>query len=180
MKGARASVEVVVAGLTIDPITNMPIVVLKDPAGKYQLPIWIGLVEASAIATQLEKIQLARPMTHDLFKSLLGEVGATLERVEVRELHEDTFFADLHVAFAGKDIVLDARPSDAIALALRTGAKIFVAQEVLDQAKNAEKATDVDAEKSSAAGALLAAQPPSKWAEILESLSPEDFGKFKM
>src|SRR5579859_5469350 len=105
-----ATVEVVVAGLTIDPITNMPIVVLRDLAGKQQLPIWIGLVEASSIATQLEKIELPRPMTHDLMKVLLETVGATVDWVEVSELKEDTFFARLHLTVDGRKIVLDCRP----------------------------------------------------------------------
>jgi bifunctional DNase/RNase len=188
---ARSGVEVQVAGLTIDPYTNMPVVILKDHGGRYQLPIWIGLVEASAIATQLENIQLARPMTHDLMKTLLERVSATVERVEVTELKDETFFASLVVQLAdGGELVLDSRPSDAIAIALRTGAKIFVAEEILQNAKAADLATDVEAaagdrsaERSSEkmpAGAVLAGQPPSKWAEILANLSPEDFGKFKM
>jgi bifunctional DNase/RNase len=187
MKGARQTVEVEVAGLTIDPYTNMPIVVLKDLAGKYQLPIWIGLVEASAIATQLEKIELARPMTHDLMRQLMEAVGATLDRVEVTELKNDTFFASLYFESKGKAVVLDARPSDAIALALRTGAKIYVSQDVLETARQAEKAAEVPGSgeerpvlEKAGPGAALAGQPPSKWAEILASLSPEDFGKFKM
>ena len=184
MKGARASVEVQVAGLTIDPFTNMPIVVLRDLAGKHSVPIWIGLVEASAIATQLENIKLARPMTHDLMTQLMEQVGATLDRIEVTELREETFFANLYITFGKQALVFDARPSDAIALALRTGAKIYVAPDVIDQAKLAEQKADLPGDKPapdrSGPGALLAGQPPAKWAEILESLSPEDFGKFKM
>lgn len=183
MKGARASVEVQVAGLTIDPFTNMPIIVLRDAAGKHQVPIWIGLVEASAIATQLEKIQLARPMTHDLLKSLMDQVGATIDRVEVTELKGDTFYANIYVNAGGKGLVFDARPSDAIAMALRANAKIYVAQDVIDQAELAEQKSDVrSGEKMdrSGPGSVLAGHPPSKWAEILASLSPEDFGKFKM
>src|SRR5688572_12620264 len=98
------SVEVQVAGLTIDPYTNMPIVVLRDLDGKRQLPIWIGLVEASSIATQLEKVELARPMTHDLMKTLFDETGAKLDRVEVSELRDDTFFANLHLVIGGKPV----------------------------------------------------------------------------
>jgi len=186
MKGARASVEVQVAGLTIDPYTNMPIVVLRDLAGKHQVPIWIGLVEASAIATQLENIKLARPMTHDLMKQLMEKVGAKLERIEVTELKDDTFYANLYVTFGKEAFVFDARPSDAIALALRTGAKIYVAPDVIEQAKLAEQKSDLPAPVDRPAGEkpspgnVLAGQPPSKWAEILENLSPEDFGKFKM
>lgn len=185
------SVEVQVAGLTMDPGTNMPIVVLRDEAGTVQLPIWIGLVEASAIATQLEKVQLARPMTHDLLKTVLDKTGTRLERVEITELRDDTFFAALHMVVAGKPVVLDSRPSDAIALALRTGARIFVAAQVLDATRRADEAADAKAAKESPSTGdapperprvadLLATNPPAKWAEILESLSPEDFGKFKM
>lgn len=188
------SVEVHVAGLTIDPATNMPIVVLRDEDGKWQVPIWIGLVEASAIATQLEKVELSRPMTHDLMKSVLDHTGTTLEKVEITELREDTFFASLHMVVGGKTVVLDSRPSDAIALALRTGARIFVAMSVLEATARPEtQAAAAAAKKARAArpdalptperpkvSELLAANPPAKWAEILENLSPEDFGKFKM
>ena len=180
------SVQVQVAGLTIDPVTNMPIVVLRDTAGRWQLPIWIGLVEASAIATQLEKVQLARPMTHDLMKSVLEHTGTRVARVEVTELKDDTFFASIHLQVSGKAVVLDSRPSDAIALALRMEAPIFVAVEVLEASRRAEEATDPtpkgepnpsDRQK---VVDLLSSHPPAKWAEILENLSPEDFGKFKM
>src|SRR5256885_10712206 len=173
------SIEVQVAGLTIDPITNMPIVVLRDLAGKQQLPIWIGLVEASSIATQLEKIELARPMTHDLLKVFLQTTGATLEKVEISELKEDTFFANLHLTIDGKPVVLDSRPSDAIALALRTGSPIYVAQQVLDQSKRVERATSPQSSSNLPQPDDLMTQPPSKWAEMLEKLSPDSF-KFKM
>lgn len=174
-----ASIEVQVAGLTIDPITNMPIVVLKDLAGKQQLPIWIGLVEASSIATQLEKIELARPMTHDLLKTLLTTTGAKLERVEISELKEDTFFANLHLTIDGKPVVLDSRPSDAIALALRTGSRIYVATDVLEQSRRADLATEPRSGDNAPRPDDLMSHPPSKWAEMLEKLSPESF-KFKM
>ena len=187
------SVEVQVAGLTIDPATNMPIVVLRDEDGKWQVPIWIGLVEASAIATQLEKVELSRPMTHDLMKTVLDKTGTTLEKVEITELREDTFFATLHMLVGGKPVVLDSRPSDAIALALRTGARIFVAMSVLEATSRPETQAAAAVKRARAArpdalpaperpkvSELLAANPPAKWAEILENLSPEDFGKFKM
>ncbi len=179
------SVEVEVAGLTIDPFTNMPIVVLRDPAGNQQLPIWIGLVEASAIATQLEKIELARPMTHDLLKTLMEKTGTRLTRVEVATLKDDTFFAELHLLIDGKEQVLDSRPSDAIAIALRTNAPIFVSQEVLAAARRVDEAMAArtgpsPSSSTSQAGSPLTGQPPSKWAEILAKLSPEEFGKFKM
>lgn len=181
------SLEVEVAGLTIDPSTKMPIVVLRDPAGTLQIPIWIGLVEASAIATQLENVQLSRPMTHDLMKTVLETTGTKLEKIEITELRDDTFFAAIHMRVAGKPVVLDSRPSDAIALALRTGARIFVAPQVLEATRRADEAADAKAAKAADEAAerprvadLLATNPPAKWAEILENLSPEDFGKFKM
>lgn len=187
------AVEVQVAGLTIDPATNMPVVVLRDEDGKWQVPIWIGLVEASAIATQLEKVELARPMTHDLLKTVLDRTGTRLEKVEITELREDTFFASLHMVFDGKPFVLDSRPSDAIALALRTGARIFVAMDVLKAtarpepgtaASGARRRPEPQGEPSTPerprVSDLLANNPPAKWAEILENLLPEDFGKFKM
>lgn len=185
------SVEVQVAGLTIDPVTNMPIVVLRDLGGSFQLPIWIGLVEASAIATQLEKVQLARPMTHDLMKTVLQTTGTRVDRVEVTRLEEDTFFAEIHLVVAEKAVALDSRPSDAIALALRMEAPIFVSAQVLEASRRNEEATtprpgqpaaevkDPAADRPRVAD-LLATHPPTKWAEILENLSPEDFGKFKM
>lgn len=179
---SNASVEVEVAGLTIDPMTNMPIVVLRDLAGTQQLPIWIGLVEASSIATQIEKIELARPMTHDLMKSVLELSGATLERVEVCDLKDDTFFANLHFAVGGKRVVMDSRPSDAIALALRTGARIFVAGRVMEAARRIERATEPQGAEPKPRGAeetSMQLQSPTKWAEMLEKLSPDSF-KFKM
>ena len=182
------SVEVQVAGLTIDPATNMPIVVLRDEDGKWQVPIWIGLVEASAIATQLEKVELSRPMTHDLMKTVLEKTGTRLEKVEITELREDTFYASLHMLVAGKPVVLDSRPSDAIALALRTGARIFVAMSVLEataQPADERKGTPKGGEPPPTpdrprVADLLATVPPAEWAKLLEKLSPEDFGKFKM
>lgn len=181
MKNPSDRVEVEVAGLSIDPFTNMPIVVLRDPATTRQLPIWIGLVEASSIATQLEKLELNRPMTHDLMKSVLESVGARLEEVEVAELKDDTFYANLRLAIpSGKTVVMDSRPSDAIALALRTGAKIFVSRAVFEQTQRVEESTDAKTGDRPRADNVLSGQPPSKWAEILEKLSPDDFGKFKM
>ena len=201
MSGARAeggvapwypahmkSVEAQVAGLTIDPVTNMPIVVLRDVGGRWQLPIWIGLVEASAIATQLENVKLARPMTHDLMRQMLVSTGTSLDRVEVTDLKEDTFFAAIHLTVNGKPVVLDSRPSDAIAMALRMEAPIFVAEPVLEASRRAEEASEPrsggkpggEAAERPRFADLLANNPPTKWREILENLSPEDFGKFKM
>jgi bifunctional DNase/RNase len=129
-------VDMKVSGLTIDPLTNMPILVLKDHEGRQAVPIWIGLIEASAIATELERIQLARPMTHDLMHNLLGCVGARVERVEVHDLRDKTFYASIVLLHPdGRSIAIDSRPSDAIALALRAEAPIRVAKKVIDRVR---------------------------------------------
>src|SRR3990167_799221 len=123
-------VEMKVTGLTIDPFTNMPIIILKDMDEKSALPIWIGLIEASAIATELEKIKLARPMTHDLLKNILQALSVRVERVEVNDLADNTFYARIHLTGGDRDHVIDSRPSAAIALALRVGAPIYVDRSV--------------------------------------------------
>lgn len=163
-------VQMKVTGLTIDPFTSMPIIILKDLEEKCALPIWIGLIEASAIATELESIQLARPMTHDLLKHILESVEVTVKRVEVNDLSDNTFYACLTLNHGGSDMVIDARPSDAIAIALRTGAPIFVAKKVIEKSRKIDLAEETG-DKSSR---------KQKWTEILENLSPDDFGKYKM
>ncbi|MBI4238718.1 MAG: bifunctional nuclease family protein [Deltaproteobacteria bacterium] len=162
-------IEMKVTGLTIDPFTSMPIIILKDVEEKNVLPIWIGLIEASAIATELEKIQLSRPMTHDLLRNILRSVGVEVNRVAVTDLADNTFYARIYLREDGKEIELDARPSDAIALALRAKAPIFVEKTVVDKSRKIDLSKESDAELKK-----------QKWAEILESLSPEDFGKYKM
>lgn len=164
-------VEMKVTGLTIDPFTSMPIVILKDLDEKQALPIWIGLIEASAIATELEKIQLSRPMTHDLLKSILEEVEVSVEKVVIHDLADNTFYATIILKKEGKEMFMDARPSDAIAMSLRTKAKIFVEQTVIDKSRKIDLAKEVLDKESG---------KKQKWAEILENLSPEDFGKYKM
>lgn len=165
-------VEMRVTGLTIDPFTNMPIIILKDAEEKSALPIWIGLIEASAIATELEKIQLARPMTHDLMKNILQTLGVRVEKVEVNDLLDNTFYARIYLAIDGKEFVIDSRPSDAIALALRASAPIFVEKKVI------EKSRQVDLSKEGREGEKKGDR--EKWSEILENLNPGDFGKYKM
>ncbi len=164
-------IEMKVTGLTIDPFTNMPIIILKDMEEKSALPIWIGLIEASAIATELEKIKLARPMTHDLMKNVLGVLGVRVIKVEVNDLCDNTFYARIFLTREDKEFMIDARPSDAIALALRVGAPIYVDRKVI------EKSRQIDLGKDEATGDKSGQQ---KWAEFLENLSPEDFGKYKM
>ena len=160
-----------VTQLTVDPMTNIPIVILKDIASeKEAVPIWIGLSEASAIATELEKIALERPMTHDLLKNIIGEVGVRVDRVEVHDFKDDIFYATIYLIGAdGKEIEVDSRPSDALALALRCGARICVARKVIDEANKMDKRPDV-----------AAAEDGEAEGGILEHLDDEDFGKWKM
>jgi bifunctional DNase/RNase len=164
-------IEMKVSGLTIDPITNTPIVILKDLQEKKAIPIWIGLFEASAIATELEKINFSRPMTHDLMHDILKILNVEITSVEICDLKNNTFFANIHVLRAGQSFVIDARPSDAIALALRAGAQIFVDDQVIEKSRSIDfgaKTTDLDKLKD------------EKLKEFLENLSPEEFGKYKM
>ncbi|HON24056.1 MAG TPA: bifunctional nuclease family protein [Syntrophales bacterium] len=164
-------IEMKIAGLTIDPITSTPIVILKDRAEKKAIPIWIGLFEASAIATQLEKITFSRPMTHDLIKDILRTVEVDVDRVEIHDLRNNTFFANIHLRGEGRHFVVDARPSDAIAVAIRTDAPIFVAEKVIEKSRNVDIGANVaDMEKLK----------EEKLKEFLENLSPEAFGKYKM
>jgi len=164
--------EMKVAGLTVDPFTNMPIVILKDDEDKNTVPIWIGLLEASAIATQLEDIQLPRPMTHDLLKNIFDNLKVNVTRIEVNDLKDNTFYATLYLEMDGKKHVIDSRPSDAIAIALRTNSPIFISEEVISKSRKIDlKETSVAVKKD---------KESEKWADILEEMSPEDFGKYKM
>lgn len=158
-------VEMSVKGLMVDPVTNMPIVILRDAENQRVLPIWVGPVEANAIALQIENIAPPRPMTHDLLRNLLAELGATLTRVIIADLRENTFYAYLELHRGGEVQLLDARPSDAIALAIRTKAPVFVDTKVLDQARSA----DVSSEQADQ-------ERLQRW---LESLDPDDLG-YKM
>jgi len=166
-------IEMTVAGITMDPFSNSPIVILKDPDGTNALPIWIGILEASAIATELGEVKPPRPMTHDLMKSILENINAAVTRSEVTDLKENTFFATIHLAVAQKTFAVDARPSDAIALALRTNSPIFVSEKVI------EKSQTISLDKEGR-GKTEGTEEAKKWEEILENLSPEDFGKYKM
>lgn len=164
-------IEVKVTGLTIDPLTNTPIVILKDPDGKKIIPIWIGLFEASAIATELEKIAFSRPMTHDLITEIIRSLEIVVSRVEINDLKNNTFFANIYLQQGNKTFAVDARPSDAIAIALRSNAPIFVDENVINKSRNIDfgsKISDVDGITK------------EKLKDFLENLSPEDFGKYKM
>jgi len=165
------SIQMTVGGLTLDPVTKTPIVILKDMDNKLNLPIWIGLLEATAMATELEGIKMARPMTHDLLKNLLAELGGSVNSIEITELKENTYFASIYLNIGGRELAIDSRPSDAIALALRTKSPIYVAKAVLEASsilQQSEEGKEPDFSNVS----------KEKWAEILEKMSPEDF-KYK-
>jgi uncharacterized protein len=170
MMDPKHFLEMKVTGLTIDPFTSMPIIILKDLSEKCALPIWIGLIEASAIATELEHIHLARPMTHDLLKNILMALDTSVRRVAVHDLADNTFYAHIVLSRGGQEFTMDSRPSDAIAVALRTKAPIFVSRTVIDKSRKIDLAKEGSAEE----------MKKQKWTEILENLSPEDFGKYKM
>jgi len=156
-----------IVGITIDPATQSPIVILRDLANQNILPIWIGILEANAIAVGLEKVQLPRPMTHDLLKSVMDKTGVRLLKIEITDIKENTYYAELHLEANGKTLVIDSRPSDALALSIRLGAPILVHESVI------EKAVRVDAE-------VGPGQEKDKWAELLEKMDPEEFSKYKM
>jgi len=159
--------EVTVAGVTVDPVTKSPIVVLRDPETGNVVPIWIGLLEANAIALALEGTEMPRPMTHDLMKAILHATGMRLLSVEIADIRENTYFAILLIEGNGESVRVDARPSDAIALALRCGARIFVSETVLAQSSIPASAASEGGERD-------------KWTELLEKMDPEQFSKYKM
>lgn len=178
MAGYREDfILMMVGGLTLDPTTKMPIVVLKDPDNKLNLPIWIGPLEAASMATELEGVKPQRPMTHDLLRNLLSELGATVEAIEITELRDNTYFAQILLRSRdSRTIQIDSRPSDAISLALRTKSPIYVAKQVLEVSSELHEAP---AAEGGATDQNLAGVSRDKWSEILERMSPEDF-KYKM
>ena len=159
-------IEMTIKGLMVDPVTNMPIVILRDPDGQRVLPIWVGIFEANAIALQIENIAPPRPMTHDLLRNVITNLHAAVEKIVVSDLQDNTFYATIQLRVEGDVVTVDARPSDAIALALRVRAPIFVEDTVLDNARGIDFAPKKDD-----------AERLTKW---LESLDPEDLGKYKM
>ncbi|MEA3438279.1 MAG: bifunctional nuclease family protein [Thermodesulfobacteriota bacterium] len=160
----------VISGLTMDPVTNSPIVILKAVDGDETLPIWIGLLEATAIASEMEGIKFSRPMTHDLLKNVMDMVDVKVARIEVSDLKDNTYYAVIHLKQGEKEMTLDARPSDALAISLRVKAPVFVAEEVIKQSSRIDLKSEPQ-DKS---------EKGKKWQEILESLNPDDFGKYKM
>lgn len=155
-----------IKGLVIDPISKMPIVVLEDLQKQRMLPIWIGVFEANAIALKIENISTPRPMTHDLLKSVLDKLNICIEKIVVNDVRDNTFYALIHCRYNNQSLIIDSRPSDAIALALRVNSPIFVEEEVVNKAHSLKFDESLeDSEKL------------KKW---LENLKPEDFGKYKM
>lgn len=160
-------IEVRIRGLMMDPATNMPIVVLKDVHSDAVMPIWVGIFEANAIAIEIAKETTQRPLTHDLTRNLIRHLDAELEKVVITDLHDDTFFASLWLRHNGEPVVVDVRPSDAIALALRSDCPIFVAEKVMESAKLTATMNPEGASADQLRG----------W---LEGLNDEDLGKYKM
>ena len=159
-------VKMEIKGLLMDPVSNMPVVILRDAGDGVFLPIWVGIFEANAIALQIEKIVTPRPMTHDLLKSMLVNMHATVEKVVITDLKENTFYALIFLNYDGKIVPIDSRPSDAIALALRTGSPIFVKSDVIEKAKNTDLTKDAGE-----------SERIRKW---LENLDPDEMGKYEM
>ena len=159
-----------ITGMTMDPASNTPIIILKTDEGEHTVPIWIGLLEATSIASVLQNIRFDRPMTHDLFKNLVTQLNLGISKVEVCDLQDNTFYARIHFEGPETAFAMDARPSDAIALALRFEAPIYIDQKVLDKHKTDQGPTEI----------LDQSEEGKKWAEYLENLSPEDFGKYKV
>jgi bifunctional DNase/RNase len=159
-------VQMKIKGLMIDPVSNMPIIVLKDAETDQVLPIWVGVFEANAIATQLEKIDSPRPMTHDLLKNVIIGLEAKIERVVITDLQDNTFYAMIHLMSKGTQLVIDSRPSDAMALALRADAPIFVESLVL--------------QKSTTSGEKGAPEETERLRRWLETVDPEELGMYEM
>ena len=160
-------VEMKVEGLTLDPLTNMPIIILKDLLSDKALPIWVGYFEANAIALEIEKINTPRPMTHDLLRSMITSLRAKVKHVLINDLKDNTFFAVISVIQNGSDMTIDSRPSDAIALALRTKSPIFVEDKVIEAAKKLDLP---DPNK-------IQDDEKQQWKDWITSIKPQDFGK---
>ncbi len=165
-------VEMKVRGITLDPVTNMPIIILRDLENSKSLPIWIGIFEANAIASEMEKLTPPRPMTHDLIKNLVEGLKSKVKRIIVNDLRNNTFFATIELENNGTNIPIDSRPSDAIALALRVNAPILVSEEVIKKAKKIDMTQLPEKEDLG--------EDKEKLREWLDKLKPEDFGKYEM
>lgn len=159
-------IEMRLKGLMLDPVTNMPIIILSDLEGHRILPIWVGFFEANAIALQMENVATPRPMTHDLLKNVICGLNAKVKKIVVNNLWDNTFYALVFLETNGETVAIDSRPSDAIALALRMKSPIYVEEEVINKAKNLESTRDLTDQESL-----------QRW---LENLRPEELGKYKM
>jgi uncharacterized protein len=162
--------EMTIGGLAMDPSTNAPILILNSVKEDFSIPIWIGILEAASIASVLQNITFDRPMTHDLFKNFIEKVNLRITRIEVCDLKDNTFYAKIYCQSTDQEFILDSRPSDAIALALRFKATIYVDDKVVEnlKVKNGEYETVDDSDQG------------KKWEEYLKNLSPDDFGKYKV
>ncbi len=158
-------IKMEIKGLLMDPVSNMPVVILRDLEKGHFLPIWVGIFEANAIALEMEKVSTPRPMTHDLLKNLLAELDTRVERIVINDLRENTFFARIHLSRGGDSLSVDSRPSDAIALALRSQAEIFVEEDVLEKSRSLRSDSDQD---------------PDRLRKWLEEASPDELGKYRM
>jgi bifunctional DNase/RNase len=158
----------IISSITMDQVTNSPIVILEEIEGKQTLPIWVGLLEATAIASEIEGVGFSRPMTHDLLKDIMDKTDIKVNKIEICDLRDNTYYALIHLTNRGEALSIDSRPSDAIALALRTKAPIFVSDQVLKKSKQIEASKEsVAADKS---------EQGKRWQDILEKLKREDFG----
>ena len=155
-----------IKGLLMDPVSNMPVVILRDAADGIFLPIWVGIFEANAIAIEMEKVTTPRPMTHDLLRNVLKELETKVEKIVINDLRDNTFFARIHLSRGAATWTIDSRPSDAIALALRSKADIFVEEEVLEKSRTLREEGEE--------------QDPERLRKWLEEVNPEELGKYKM
>jgi len=162
--------KVSIAGMTMDPASNTPIIILKLVEDDRAIPIWIGLLEATSIASALQNIKFDRPMTHDLFKNFIENMNIDVTKIEVCDLKDNTYYAKIYFTSEKQSFDMDARPSDAIAIALRFKAPIYVDDKIIEQSKQMEG--NFDMSDTSEEG--------KKWAEYLKELSPDDFGKYKV
>ena len=161
----------IISSLKMDPVANSPIIILTEIEGDQTLPIWIGLLEAMAIASEIEGVRFARPMTHDILKNIMDKTDIKVNKIEISDLRDNTYFARIHLTSGGKAVSIDSRPSDAIAIALRAQAPIFVSDEVLRKSKQIEATSEeVPAAKS---------EKEKRWQNILEKLTLDDLGKYK-
>ncbi|HOS99794.1 MAG TPA: bifunctional nuclease family protein [Acidobacteriota bacterium] len=160
-------IEFFIKGLILDPVNNSPVVILQDTAETTVLPIWIGVFEANAIALEMEHIEAPRPMTHDLIRSILSKLSAVLEKVVITDLVDSTYYAELHIRFNNQLQVVDSRPSDALAVAIRVGAPVYVSEDVIRKSRSFSIADKQQWSEDDL----------KKW---LEGLSPEDLGQYKM